>query len=147
MGETSLYRIFQAPNSQKYYKPTHQCRENRHPLSATVFRDVPFIVPFQGFRERLRTNSRAREGIKALFWPTSFPGFSPTRPCGARETGRKENLETRLYFDPLPVLLDTSGLDVTLSNADILICNLQPATHNLTCDQAFFLLRFTRKRV
>ena len=123
MGETSLHRIFQAPNSQKYYKPTHQCRENRHPLSATVFRDVPFIVPFQGFRERLRTNSRAREGIKALFWPTSFSGFSPTRPYGARETGRKENLGTRLYFDPLPVLLDTSGLGVTLSNAEILICS------------------------
>ena len=123
MGETSLYRIFQAPNSQKYYKPTHQRRENRHPLSGTVFRDVPFIVPFQGFRERLRTNSRAREGIKALFWPTSFPGFSPSRPYGARETGRKENLETRLYFDPLPVVMDTSGLDVTLSNADILICS------------------------
>ena len=105
-------------------------------MSATVFRDVPFIVPFQGFRERLRTNSRAREGIKALFWPTSFPGFSPTHPYGARETGRKENLETRLYLGPLPVVMDASGLGVTLSNADILIC-----------DQAFFLLRFTRKRV
>ena len=101
---------------------------NLEELHTSQFADVPFIVPFQGFRERLRTNSRAREGIKALFWPTSFPGFSPTRPYGARETGRKENLETRLYFDPLPVVMDTSGLDVTLSNAEILICNLQPTT-------------------
>ena len=31
---------------------------------------------------------------------TSFPGFSPTRPYGAREreTGRRENLGTRLML-------------------------------------------------
>ena len=32
-------------------------------------------------------------------FPTSFPGFSPTRPC--RATVRRENLEMRLYSFPV----------------------------------------------
>ena len=32
-------------------------------------------------------------------FPTSFPGLSPTRPCGA--TVRRENLEMRLYSFPV----------------------------------------------
>ena len=51
-------------------------------------------IEFPGLIDR---RSKEKEKGANYCEPTSFPGFSPTRPYGARETtGKRENLGTRL---------------------------------------------------
>ena len=61
---------------------------NKTPHKKFICREFPGLI-----------DGRSKEKEKGANYcgPTSFPGFSPTRPYGARETTvRRENLGTRL---------------------------------------------------
>ena len=139
-------------------------------VSGTVYWSYPILpfgtVAYTFFPDQLSRNSRLKilftlMQINPLFklgrildvsvfssWKltyppqTSFPGFSPTRPYGARETGRRENLGTRMLspsclFNGYKGSCDKNFLSKTTSSPYFLRYVISSREAIITCTRLF----------